>query len=103
MLYEFAKLLLGSFLLDVLIIIIPLALALAGFLLVKIYTANPYEVEAVRQLKHTVKLANDGVPNARLACEGDYRISKGLRYVDGQIHAHYSVPSWVILRAFNLY
>ena len=101
--YELAKLLLGGFILDVLLVVVPLALLVVAYLLVKIWTANPYEIEQVRQLKNTVKLANDGVPNAILACEEDHRVKKGLRFVEGNVKAHYSVPSWVILHAFNIY
>ncbi|HBH71440.1 MAG: hypothetical protein UU88_C0001G0045 [Parcubacteria group bacterium GW2011_GWC1_42_11] len=81
--------------------ILPTIIICGGYLLYKIWSANPYEVEKVQQMKHTVKLANAGNQNAILACEEDYQIRKSIRYVDGQIIAHYSVPSWMTLRAFG--
>lgn len=83
--------------------VLPIIFILCGSLIYKIWKADPQEIKRVRQLKHTVKLANKGNQNAILECENNSQVRKGLRCVGKQVVTHYSVPDYVIMRAYNMF
>lgn len=89
----------------ILIVFAIILIVIALFLLYKIWTADPVLLKEYRQLKLLADRANSGHDGAKLQCEHDCRIKKGLYFCEETRlpKTNYSVHRYLLWQIWGHY
>jgi len=88
---------------SVLIFLAIVCIVFAFYLLYKIWTANPELLKEYRKMRELCDLANSGHKGARLQCEHNPLINKGMRLCEDGVNVEstYSVPMYLFYQIID--